>query len=220
MITFLLFGSAVFFWLALIAIIALDIFFLEINHGWACSASLILFVGAVLYWGETSLFSWIAENPLLFFGGLAAYIPIGIIYGWKIEWPLFLKRKGLAWQEQRRDFLITRGVLDATLDTPVPEEHSQRWDRKFNINWRFASRNKGKIISLMSWWPVAMFRTLLREPFLTGHNLLAVRLQASADKQAREIGLLTDQDTAIRVRREEEEKREKEAAKHAREVRS
>lgn len=218
---FLLFGHAIFFWLAFLVLIALDIFFLEIDQGWLCSVGLALFIGVVLWQGETSLFSWIVANPLYMIGGIIGYIATGIPYGWKVEWPLYLRKKGVEWQEKRRDWLRSRGVEDATLDTPVPVELiDERPDRYSDNNWRFASKNKGKIISLMSWWPIAMFRSLTREPFLIAYNLLAEKLQASADRQAQKIGLLDDMASAKAHREENDRVREEERTKRDREIRS
>lgn len=218
---FLLFGSAAFFWLAFLVIIALDIFFLEINQGWLCSVGLALFIGVVLWQGETSLFSWITENPFYMGAGVIGYVVFGIPYGWKVEWPLYLKKKGLEWQENRRDWLRGRGVMDATLDTPVPVNLIDSWHGGYgNDNWRFASKNRGKIISLMSWWPIAMLRSFTREPFLIAYNLLAEKLQASADRQAEKIGLLGDLKTAKAFQEEETRQRDAAIAKRAREIQS
>jgi len=207
MITFLLFGSVMWFWMAFALLIVLDMFFLEWDAGWMASASMVLFIGLVLWMGETTLFTWMIANPLMMLGGAVAYVLIGVPYGLKIEWPLLLKRRSLKYREDRRDFLKCRGINDATLDTEVPEEHAHFW-YEADSDWRFVSKNKGRIISLMSWWPIAMIKTFLREPFLVAYNWAAAGLQASADREAEKIGLLTDQETRIRVEKEAERKRE------------
>ena len=176
------------FWCATGLFVLLAIWLVAEEHFGRSLLALAGYVLVISLFGD--LWSW-RPDPALLYIGIPAYFAMGI--GWGIvKWYLRLRRKAEEYKECRRDWLVAYGVLDATLDTPIPDSLAKKAACLIQQDDFDARRNKGLIIGWMAMWPFSMAWAAIDEPWRRIYHALANLFQRIADHVKAKAGIDKD----------------------------
>lgn len=161
------------FWI-LICIVS-GILFYAVNDERDHSGFLATFVAIVTFlalwlFGSFSVFSWTYHNPRSMLIYLGCYFAGGVIWSF-IKWYIFNSKLRRKFEEIKQEFLNSNEI---TADQ-MTEDQSRRWtegDRRefaYSIGNRDgsiipkASTHKGLLTMWMTYWPISLIKTLLRD---------------------------------------------------------
>lgn len=189
--------ESIWFWLFIVAFFVAEFFWVEAKESgvWA-TITLAAFIVALHFFSDLAMFSWIGDHPWHILGGIGAYFAIGSGWGFA-KWFLFLKEKATEYQENRMNFLRDRGVKNPGMNTPVPEELRDDFQRRWGareFQRPVAATNKARIIMWMSYWPWSALWTLVRDPFRYVYQAFAEKLESMSTKIFGDIGYEQDQE--------------------------
>ena len=189
--------SSLWFWIFIIAFFALELWWIEGQEsGIAATISLGIFIVAIHFFSDFALFSWIGAHPWHILGGVGAYFVAGSIWGFA-KWFLYLKEKAQDYQEARMNFLRSHDVKNITMQTAIPEEFRDQWNKSYearSLRRPVAVQNKSRIIMWMSYWPWSALWTLVRDPFRHIYQAFAEKLENMSSKIFGDIGYDQDHD--------------------------
>jgi len=175
---FLLF-TGVWFWILTVAIILLIVLEVAKERAFLTGFTIVMYLMVIHLFGDASLFSTIGKHPALVYAGVPGFFLAGAFWA-LAKWWFFVKRKALEFRQRRMKYLERRGVVGATLDTPMPKEMVESFG---TVPVKpLAHKNKGKIITWMVYWPFSMVWTLLEEPWRLIYEALSRIFQKVADK--------------------------------------
>ncbi len=174
----ILFFTGAWFWILTVAIAVLLIWEVARDKAIAAGFTVALYILAIHLFGNAAMFSFLRANPEWVYIGVPAFFVAGSLWA-LIKWWFHVRRKALEYREQRMEWLISQGITDATLDTPVPDALK---DRGFKRSRKpLARQNKGRIITWMVYWPFSMAWTVLDEPWRLIYEAMARLFQRIAD---------------------------------------
>jgi hypothetical protein len=191
--------GTVWFWLLLAVFFIFEFLCVELwESAVAATVALLVFLGLHWFWGEPSVWTWLADNPDKVVMGVAGYFVAGCLWGF-VKWFLFLKEKARDYQTARLGFLRSHDVPNSDLSTRVPENLREKWQEKLRYNSEIkrrplASENKSRIITWMAYWPWSALWTLIPDPFLYMYNFCAERLEKMSAKVYANVGFDADQE--------------------------
>jgi len=180
LLTLLAFGS-IWFWLVIVIASIVIVAYLENEKASAATAMAIGSVLALIFLGNTGIFTWVAAHPILLILYILGYIVVGGMYG-VLKWRLLLQDRVDRYREVRREWLEVaikcyspklpaELCREALTSGKVTGEVKKAW-RKYVRNDYYGkritkpsvSRNKGLIISWMTYWPLSGLWTLINDP--------------------------------------------------------
>lgn len=172
---FLLLGT-VWFWVYIIIPFLFLIWFVESEQSIMAAVIVASMAVAFLCFGDPTVLSNIKSNPSILVLYASAYIFVGIAWGF-VKWFFYvLKRRDQytqevnAWQITYND-QAARGM----------EEHHRAKRPKKETFQPAASKNKGRIIFWMSYWPASALWTLLNDPLTRVFSFIYRRLGRAFD---------------------------------------
>jgi len=176
------------FWLLFLVVSSCIIWAIEENRWYWAGFSVLAFLAACVFLGDTGLVKTLIERPYMIVPYAGGFIGLGITWGF-IKWFVFLHKRRRKYEDAKLAWLREEGLLDAK---EIPEELKKkwtlyllnsdewsrpkkpfvpvhRWDAKLSkdINDRVltvrprAWENKTKIITWMAFWPWSLFWYLL-----------------------------------------------------------
>lgn len=177
--TLLAFGSF-WFWAAFLIVSFFIIVFLENEKRTGATLLTLVAIAAIIGLGNMGVFTWIAAHPLLLLGYIGGYIAVGAGYGF-LKWWLLLSDTARKYRAKRTAW------LERQVETVQPERKSDykealrtgklmgrvksNWIKYFsdvyeyrNLKKPLVSRNKGKIIGWMTYWPWSGLWMLINDP--------------------------------------------------------
>lgn len=202
LLTLLAFGGA-WFWLVVILASILIVAFLENDNAGNATILAIGSILALVFLGNTGIFSWVAAHPLLLMFYGVGYIVAGALYG-ILKWYLLLRDRAdrhlevrTSWLERaiKRDSskLPAKLCREALTTGVVTGDVKKAWKKYVNheyygrrITKPSASRNTGRILSWMTYWPLSGLWTLINDPirriFRWLYRRISTTLVRMADK--------------------------------------
>jgi hypothetical protein len=164
---------------------------------------------AILFLGNTALFSWIAAHPWQSLAGMVGYFGVGVCYG-VLKWWLLVRdaaeryvEKQTEWLEKRsRDTEISleeRTLYEVTLSTGILEGVVlAKWQRYvkntyygYGITKPLVRDNKSRIMGWMMYWPWSGLWTLINDPirraFRIAYRNIQGLLQSISDRIYKDI---------------------------------
>lgn len=180
LLTLLAFGGA-WFWLVVILASILIVAFLENDNAGNATILAIGSILALIFLGNTEIFSWVAVHPLLLILYSVGYIVVGALYG-LLKWYLLLHDRADRYLEVRTSWLenaikrdssklpakLCRQALTAVVLTGAVKKTWKNYIQQEYygepITKPSVGRNKGRILSWMTYWPLSGLWTLINDP--------------------------------------------------------
>ena len=175
--------GGIIFWLLLAALIVFEFVCYEFERKISGVVGLIAFVGLIWLFGNFDLFGFLGANWSVILLTLVAYFVAGIVWGFG-KWEFWLSKRRREFEAKKQDWLEkqnwsgnevpvqlrdswTREVVKtyATGMGYISSVDLSEWpsDRVKGLVVPKASKNKGLIIYWMSYWPISLLWTLLRD---------------------------------------------------------
>lgn len=165
---FFAFGSMWFWTLTCIWLMMLTFFVEDENTGWSFG-SVIIFLAVIHLFGDVNLFVYLKENPVGFLQLAAMYIFFGIVWG--ISKFYFFNAKIKRKIESLKAEFIKAYDGDEKNENCSAEDKQREWDNCLDSNLNYSekeqmdlSKQSGKVIFWISYWPVSAFWTILNDP--------------------------------------------------------
>jgi len=199
--------GGVWFWLLTVAFIIALIWEISGDRGVAALFTVGVYLGLIHLFGNATIFSALAANPAWLYIGIPVYFVVGAL--WSLgKWYLYVKRDMREnYKEQRMEWLHINGMENATLDTPIPEEWKVQWVKaKRKPHKILARRNKGRIMTWMTFWPFSALWAAIDEPWRYIYDALSELFQRISDHVYRHAGVEEDFDapeSAIKLEEEQ-----------------
>jgi len=176
------------FWLLVLVVSGCVIWAVEENRWYWAGFSVLAFLAACIFLGDTGIVKSIIERPYMIVPWAGGFVGLGITWGF-VKWFAFLHKRRRKYEDAKLTWLREQGLLDAK---DVPEELKEKWtlwllnsndwsrrkvafvpankwdtepavdptERVLTVRPR-AWENKTKIITWMAFWPWSLFWYLL-----------------------------------------------------------
>ncbi len=195
------------FW-ALLAIASL-LLILALENGRGSSATSVFLITLVilLSLGNANWLAWIGEHPFKFVLGIAGYLGTGVAYGVG-KWWLYVRDTMARYLEVRNDWLHHKieslpdntedpgyksALQTGILDSVVLEEWQKYLEQYYKMRpykrsfvKPLVAKNKGRIVSWMTYWPWSGLWTLVNDPvrrfFSWAYRNVSGTLQRMSDR--------------------------------------
>lgn len=198
LLTLLAFGGA-WFWLVVILASILIVAFLENDNAGNATILAIGSILALIFLGNTGIFSWVAAHPLLLTLYSVGYIFAGALYG-ILKWYLLLRERADRYHEVRTSWLETAIKRALVGGVVLTDDVKKAWTKyaKFEYYGRpitkpSAGQHKGRILSWMMYWPLSGLWTLINDPirciFKWLYRRISTLLRTMADKVFADIDI-------------------------------
>jgi hypothetical protein len=151
-----------------------------------------IYLALIHFCGNASLFSGIKAHPEILYLGLPIYFVVGTVWG-IIKWALYVKRRAVEYKEERQSWLLYKGVEDADLDSPVPDNLKKEWQNRQRLETKpMARNNKSRILTWMGFWPVSVIWSVIDEPWRYIYDAVHNLLQKISDRIYADTGFDSD----------------------------
>jgi hypothetical protein len=170
---------------------------------------------ALVFLGNTGIFSWVAAHPLLLILYGVGYIVVGALYG-ILKWYLLLHDRADRYLEVRTSWLegaikqnsskLPAKVCQEALTTGILAGDVKKAWKKYAKDQYYGrrltkpsvGRNKGRILSWVTYWPLSGLWTLINDPirriFKWLYRRISTKLQIMADKVFADIDIEMEDD--------------------------
>jgi len=204
--TLLVFGGF-WFWAVLAVVSILIIAFLENEKAAGATLLSIGTILALIFMGNNGVFAWIGAHPIKLILYILGYVGVGVLYS-ILKWYLLLRDRKDAYRETRTKWLERqigkdtpkKELYQAALSTGVMDPAIKELWRKYLDNEYYGSRrlrkplvsrNKGRIVAWMTYWPWSGLWTLINDPvrrtFRFLYRRISTTLQRMSDKMFADI---------------------------------
>lgn len=171
------------FWILTVFVFALLVWEVANEKSVKAVFTIALYILIIHLFGDVSLFSTLKMHPEYIYIGVPTFFVLGALWS-LVKWWLFVKRMALEWRECRMSCLINNGILDATLDTTIPEHLKLKIHKTTKP---LARTNKNRIITWMVYWPFSMVWTILDEPWRLIYEFMSRVFQKISDHVWRDL---------------------------------
>ena len=194
-LTLLAFGGF-WFWAAFLIVSFFIIVFLENERASGATVLTLLAIAAMVGLGNMGVFTWVVAHPLLLIGYILGYLVVGCLYGGG-KWWLLLRDTADRYKAARTEWLereielperkpeykeaLRTGVLTGNVKTNWIVYFERTNDR---TKQPMVNRNKGRIISWMTYWPWSGLWTLINDPIRRTFRFLYGRISSTLQRMS------------------------------------
>jgi len=151
-------------WILVVAEICLLIWFVEEDWPGKAIFSLLILSALLIFFGDFNVYKYIKANPILLLKYFSMYIVIGVVWG-VCKYYFFLTKIRRLYVDSKKKYMKTHSLQDMT------SQDLKNWKSGWGMNgereifekdtefWR----NKARIITWMTYWPLSMVWTVISD---------------------------------------------------------
>lgn len=178
------------FWLLVVAEIALLFMFLEYENGFGATASVLVFGALLQLCGDVNITGYIASHPYQVAMYVLGYFVVGALWG-TAKWWLYVKDRLEEYEEVKTDWLRGKGETNTRV---IPEALKGEWKTYLQNSYQYRSLatapvvkdNKARVLRWMTFWWVSMVWSLINDfvkrIFKAIYHRMVDTLQAISDR--------------------------------------